>query len=69
MVRQFDLLKLVHFFAAVKSDKEYEDDPNDPVIRRILVVHQEDLEVTGMYPDVKTWKGAKILAYRSPQDG
>lgn len=65
----FDLLKLVHFFAAVKGDKEYEDDPNDPVIRRILVIHQEDLEVAGMYPDVKGWKGAQIRVYKSPQDG
>lgn len=64
----FDLLKLVHFFAAVKGDMEYENDPDDPVIRRILVVHQEELEVAGMYPDVKAWKGARILAYRSPQD-
>ena len=62
----FDLLKLVHFFAAVKGDKEYEDDPDIPVIRRILVIHQEDLEVAEMYPDVKAWKGARILAYRSP---
>ena len=62
----FDLLKLVHFFAAVKGDKEYED---DPVIRRILAVHQEDLEVAGMYPDVKAWKGAQIRVYKSPQGG
>ena len=53
----------------MKGDKEYEDDPDNPVIRRILAIHQEDLEVAGMYPDVKAWKGAKILAYRSPQDG
>ena len=64
----FDLLKLVHFFAAVKGDKEYEDDPDNPLIRRILAVHQEDLEVAGMYPDVKRWKEAQIRVYKSPQD-
>ena len=65
----FDLLKLVYFFAAVKGDIEYEDNPDDPVIRRILAVHQEDLDVAGMYPDVKAWKGTKIRVYKSPQDG
>ena len=65
----FDLLKLVHFFAAVKCDKEYEDDPDNPVIRRILSVHQEDLEVAEMYPDVKGGKEAQIRVYKSPQDG
>ena len=65
----FDLLKLVHFFAAVKGDKEYEDDPDNPLIRRILAVHQEDLEVAEMYPDVKAWKEAQIRVYKSPQDG
>ena len=64
----FDLLKLVHFFAAVKGDKEYEDDPDNPMIRRILAVHQEDLEVAEMYPDVKGWKEAQIRVYKSPQD-
>ena len=64
----FDLLKLVHFFATVKGDIEYEEDPDYPVIRRILAVHQEDLEVAGMYPDVKAWKGTKIHVYKSPQD-
>ena len=64
----FDLLKLVHFFAAVKGDKEYEEDPDNPLIRRILAIHQEDLEVAGMYPDVKAWKGVQIRVYKSPQD-
>ena len=68
MVRQFDLLKLAHFFAAVKGDMGYENDPDDPVIRRILTVHQEDLEVAEMYPDVNGWKEAQIRVYKSPQD-
>ena len=65
----FDLLKLVHFFAAVKDDMKIVDDPYVSFVNRILVVHQEDLEVAEMYPDVKGWKEARIRVYKSPQDG
>ena len=64
----FDLLKLVPFFAAVNGDMEYENDPDDPVIRSIRVVDQKEWEVAGMYPDVNGWKDAEIRVYKSPQD-
>ena len=64
----FDLLKLIHFFAAVKDDMKIVDDPYVSFVNRILVVHREDLEVAGMYPDVKRWKEAQIRVYKSPQD-
>lgn len=64
----FDILKLVHFFSTVKSDIDSSNIPYITFINRILVVHQEDLEVAEMYPDVKKWKEVKILAYKSPQN-
>lgn len=64
----FDILKLVHFFAAVKNDIEMSVKLHLPEIQRILVVHQEDLEVARMYDDVNETKGVSILAYRPARD-
>ena len=64
----FDILKLVHFFSTVKNDIEMSKKFHLPEIQRILVVHQEDLEVARMYDDVNEAKGVSILAYRPARD-
>lgn len=64
----FDILKLVHFFSTVKNDIEMSQRLHLPEIQRILVVHQEDLEVARMYDDVNEAKGVSILAYRPARD-
>ena len=64
----FDILKLVHFFAAVKNDIEMSVKLHLPEIQRILVIHQEDLGVARMYDDVNEAKGVSILAYRPARD-
>lgn len=67
----FDILLLVYFFSAAKSLQhllmgEWADHISE--LKYILCVHQEDLEVAKMYPDVTGMKEVSMYVYRPDED-
>ena len=67
----FDILLLVYFFSAAKGLRhllmgEWADHFSE--LKYILCVHQEDLEVAKMYPDVTGMKEVSMYVYRPDED-
>lgn len=67
----FDILLLVYFFSAAKNLQhllmgEWADHFSE--LKYILCVHQEDLEVVRMYPDVTEMKEVSVYVYRPDEN-
>ncbi len=65
-----DLLKYVHFLAAVKDYMTPMKWPGgvQPKIKLGLYFDTEDTDILAMYPEIVQWEGVDFYTYRSEKD-